>query len=139
VAGGDIFDAVTTALVRQGLRSALNPGHLTGHDEWVHTPVRAGSTERIASGMPFQVDIIPTPLPKGWALNCEDGVVFADAALRAELEDRHPAAFERIEARRKFVREKIGVEIRDSILPLSSTALCLPPFWLAPQRMLARS
>ena len=139
VAGGDIFDAVTTALARQGLRSALNPGHLTGHDEWVHTPVRAGSTERIASGMPFQVDIIPTPLPRGWALNCEDGVVFADAALRAELEDRHPAAFERIEARRKFVRDEIGVEIRDSILPLSSTPLCLPPFWLAPQRVLARS
>ena len=138
-AGGAIFDAVTTALARGGLRSALNPGHLTGHDEWIHTPVRSGSTEPIASGMPFQVDIIPTPLERGWALNCEDGVVFADAALRAELSDRHPAAFERIEARRRFVRDAIGVPIRDSILPLSSTPLCLPPFWLAPQRLLSRA
>ena len=125
-------------LARGGLRSALNPGHLTGHDEWIHTPIRPGSDERIASGMPFQVDIIPTPMRAGWALNCEDGVVFADAALRAELKARHPAVAERIEARRRFVRDELGIAIKDSILPLSSTPLCLPPFWLA-SRAIARA
>ena len=89
--------------------------------------------------MPFQVDVIPTPLPTGWALNCEDGVVFANAALRAELRDRHPAVAERIEARRKFVGDELGIAIRDSILPLSSTPLCLPPFWLAAGRLLTQS
>ncbi len=138
VAGGAVFAAVTEALARGGLRSALNPGHLTGHDEWIHTPIRPGSAECIASGMPFQVDIIPTPMRAGWALNCEDGVVFADAALRAELKARHPAVVERIEARRKFIRNELGIPIKDSILPLSSTPLCLPPFWLAPGRLLAR-
>jgi hypothetical protein len=137
-AGGAIVDAVTSALARGGLRPALNPGHLTGHDEWIHTPVRPGSAERIASGMPFQVDIIPTPLPKGWALNCEDGVVFADASLRAELKERHPEVFGRIEARRRFVGDQLGVSFAEAILPLSSTPLCLPPFWLAPGRLLAR-
>jgi hypothetical protein len=139
VAGDDLFTAVAAALARGGLRSALNPGQLTGHDEWIHTPVRRGSSKRIASGTPFQVDIIPTPLPAGWALNCEDGAVFADAALRAELSARHPKASERIEARRRFVRDKLGVGIKDSILPLSSTPLCLPPFWLAPGGLLART
>jgi hypothetical protein len=139
VAGGDLFAAVAAALAQGGLRSALNPGHLTGHDEWVHTPVRQGSAEPIASGMPFQVDIIPTPLATGWALNCEDGVVFADRALRADLAARHPAVSKRIEARRRFVRDELGVAIRVSILPLSSTPLCLPPFWLAPGRLLART
>jgi hypothetical protein len=139
VAGEAVFEAVTQALARGGLRSALNPGHLTGHDEWIHTPIRMGSAERIASGMPFQVDIIPTPLPRGWALNCEDGVVFADAALRAELGARHPAVARRIEARRRFVRDELGISIQDSILPLSSTPMCLPPFWLAPGRLLART
>jgi hypothetical protein len=47
VAGAAIFDAVTTTLARGGLRSALNPGHLTGHDEWIHTPIRP--VRRIAS------------------------------------------------------------------------------------------
>ena len=81
--------------------------------------------------MPFQVDIIPTPMRDGWALNCEDGIVFADAALRAELKAGHPAVVARIEARRNFVRDALGIAIRDSILPLSSPPLCLPPFWLA--------
>ena len=138
VAGDAVFAAVTEALARGGLRPALNPGHLTGHDEWIHTPIRPGSPERIASGMPFQVDIIPTPMRDGWALNCEDGIVFADAPLRAELKARHPAVAERTEARRKFVRDELGIPIRDSILPLSSTPLCLPPFWLASGRLLAR-
>jgi hypothetical protein len=139
VTGGALFEATTAALTRGGLRSALNPGHLTGHDEWIHSPVRAGSTEKIASGMPFQVDVIPTPMRTGWALNCEDGVVFADSALRAELAIRHPSVMSRIEARRAFVRDSLGVTIRESILPLSSTPLCLPPFWLAPRRLLVAS
>ncbi len=139
VTGGDVFAAVTEALAPGGLRSALNPGHLTGHDEWIHTPIRPGSHERIASGMPFQVDIIPTPMRAGSALNCEDGVVFADAKLRAELKALHPAVAERIEARRDFVRDELGLSIGESILPLSSTPLCLPPFWLAAGRLLART
>jgi hypothetical protein len=139
VAGEAVFAAVAAALAQGGLRSALNPGHLIGHDEWIHTPIRPGSDERIASGMPFQVDIIPTPMRAGWALNCEDGVVFADAALRAELKAGHPAVVERIEARRRFVGDELGIPIRDSILPLSSTPLCLPPFWLAAKRLLARA
>jgi hypothetical protein len=139
VAGSAILEGVAAVLARGGLRSALNPGHLTGHDEWIHTPIRPGSTERIVSGMPFQVDIIPTPMPAGFALNCEDGVAFADAALRDALKARHPAVFERIEARRQFMRDSLGVAVKDSILPLSSTPLCLPPFWLAPGKLLARA
>jgi len=86
--------------------------------------------------MPFQADIIPAPVPRGWALNCEDGVVFAGEALRADLRARHPAAFARMEARQKFARDVIGAQVKDSILLLSSTPLCLPPFWLAPGRLI---
>jgi hypothetical protein len=84
--------------------------------------------------MPFQVRIIPTPMRDGWALNCRYRIVFAAAALKAG----HPGVVERIEARRNFVRDKLGIAIRDSILPLSSTPLCLPPFWLSARRLLAR-
>jgi hypothetical protein len=138
VAGADLHAAVAEALAHGGLRSTLNPGHLTGHEEWVHSPVRPGSAERLRSGMPFQVDIIPTPLPAGQALNCEDPVTFADADLRAELRTRHPECHARIEARRAFMRDELGVDLRLSILPLSSTPLYLPPFWLRPDHVLAR-
>lgn len=138
VQGGDLHDAVTERLARAGLRSALNPGHLTGHEEWMHSPVRPGSRERLRSGMPFQVDVIPTPLPAGWTLNCEDSVTLADADLRAELRQKHPKCFARIEARRAFIRDQIGVDLNAAILPLSSTPLYLAPFWLKPDQMLAR-
>ena len=129
VTGGDLFSVVTEKLQSAGLDSALNPGHLGGHEEWLHSPVRPGSTERLRSGMPFQVDVIPVPMPAGWALNCEDMVVFADGRLREEIQQRYPDMHGRIAARRAFLADKLGVTFADSILPLSSTPLYLPPFW----------
>ena len=138
VAGDVIFTAVTDTLARAELKSALNPGHLTGHDEWVHSPIRPGSSDCIRSGMPFQVDVIPVPLPNGWALNCEDAVIFAEEPLRAEIRAHHPATWQRIESRQAFMRNILGVRISDAILPISSIPLCLPPFWLRPTFLLAR-
>lgn len=139
VTGHEIHQKVTGIMAENGLRSALNPGHLGGHEEWSHSPVRPGSTERMRSGMVFQVDVIPVPLPAGWALNCEDAVVFADAGLRAELRTKHPHASARIEARREFMADKLGVTVKPDILPLSSTPLYLPPFWLKPGHVMVQS
>jgi hypothetical protein len=137
--GGDIFAAVTEALARGGLRSALNPGHLTGYDEWLHSPIQPDYPGTIRSGMPFQVDIIPLPMGPGHTLNCEDPVVFADQALRAEIEARHPAVARRIADRRSFMSQAIGIDLKTAILPLSSTPLCLAPFWLKPNQLLTRN
>lgn len=139
VEGGAIHDAVISTLARGKLRPALNPGHLVGLDEWVHSPIRPGSTERIASGMPFQVDIIPVPMPDGWTLNCEDAVTFADAGLRETLAARHPALAARFEARRRFVADEIGIALDEDLLLLSAIPLCLPPFWLSGDRLLGRA
>ncbi|MBX3568123.1 MAG: Xaa-Pro aminopeptidase [Rhizobiaceae bacterium] len=136
--GGAIHDAVISTLARGKLRPALNPGHLVGLDEWVHSPIRPGSTERIVSGMPFQVDIIPVPMPDGVTLNCEDPVTFADAKLRAEIAARHPELAKRFAARRRFVAEQIGIEVKEDTLLLSAIPLCLPPLWLARGKVLAR-
>jgi hypothetical protein len=136
VAGAEIYEAVEQALAPHGLQPALNPGHLLGIDEWSNTPVRKGSRDRLVSGMPFQVDIIPIPMIDGQTLNCEDAVAFGDESLRRELKQRHPEVHHRIEARRAFMRDQLGVDLKPSILPLSSTPLCLPPFWLASHKLL---
>jgi hypothetical protein len=136
VSGATIFET-TVARLREGkLDSALNPGHLIGHDEWSHTPIRPGSREVIRSGMPIQVDIIPVPMPDNRALNNEDSVIIADEALRADLERLYPEVHARIETRRLFVRNQIGVDLKPSILPTSNIPLCLPPFWLSPGKLL---
>jgi hypothetical protein len=136
--GGDLHSAVTDKLRSAGLNSALNPGHLGSHEEWLHSPVRPGSTERLRSGMPFQVDVIPVPMPAGWALNCEDAVAFADGDLRIQIQQHYPQMHARIAARRTFLADQLGVTLSDSILPLSSTPLYLPPFWLKSNNVLVQ-
>ncbi len=136
IKGSEVFETVSEMLARAGLRSALNPGHLTSLDEWVHSPIRPGSAEQISSGMAFQSDIIPVPIPPGYAINCEDTLVFADGNLRGELARRYPEAWSRIQARQDFMRQKLGIEISDEVLPLSTMPAYLPPLWLSPSRVL---
>ncbi|MCL5999521.1 MAG: Xaa-Pro aminopeptidase [Chloroflexi bacterium] len=130
VTGGEIHKAVTAAFGNAPFNSMLNPGHLVSFDEWVHTPIRPGSTEAIASGMALQTDIIPYPLRAGQALNCEDTLAIADASLRAELQSKYPDVWARIGARRAFMRDQLGITLADEVLPLSTAPAYLPPFWL---------
>ena len=131
VSGGEVYRSIQAALSAAPFGAALNPGHLTSFDEWLHTPIRAASNESITSGMLFQCDIIPTPLPPGTALNCEDTIAVADVALQAELKAAYPELWARITARRQFMRDVLGIALPDEVLPLSSAPAYLPPFWLA--------
>jgi hypothetical protein len=130
--GGAVHDAVLAALAGAPIQPMLNPGHLGSFDEWMHSPIRPGSVDLLASGMVFQCDIIPSPLPPGRALNCEDTVAIADAALRAELAADHPDLWRRIERRRSFVRDELGIDLGEDVLPLSESVGYLAPFWLDP-------
>ncbi|WP_319518521.1 Xaa-Pro aminopeptidase [uncultured Martelella sp.] len=134
--GGTLYKAAEDALARHGLDTALNPGHLLSHDEWMNTPIRKGGNGLIASGMPVQVDVIPVPMNKGQALNCEDAVVFADDSLREDIRLKHPQMFARMMARRDFVRDALGIDLKPCVLPLSNTPLCLAPFWLKHDHLL---
>jgi hypothetical protein len=139
VAGGEVFAAVDEALAEAGadFRPMLNPGHLISYDEWVHSPIERGSTVPLASGMALQCDIIPTPLPPGTALNCEDSIVLADAALRDELAARHPELWARIGRNRDLMQHQLGLTLRPETLPLSLANAYLPPAWLAPDHVCA--
>jgi hypothetical protein len=137
--GGPIEAAVGEALARAKLSSAFTPGHLGGHDEWLHSITTPGGTGRFRSGALLQCDIIPTPMPAGTALNCEDALILADGALRAELRASYPETLARMLARQAFLREVIGIDVSDDYLPLSNWPHCLPPFWLAPDRVFVRS
>ena len=43
----------------------------------------------------------------------------------------------RVQARQAFVRDRLGIALRDEVLPLSCTPAYLAPFWLSPDRALA--
>ena len=137
LAGGELFETVTEVLAGEDFHPSLNPGHLTHYEEWMDSPIRDGSDDPIASGMVLQCDIIPTGIRAGWTTNCEDTVAIADAALRGEIEARHPELWSRICGRQDYVRDKLGLALGDEVLPLSCTNAYLRPFWLAPSSALA--
>jgi hypothetical protein len=112
----------------------LNAGHQIHLDEWVNSPVAPGSTIELRSGMALQVDIIPATGSAYFTTNIEDGVALADASLRAAFADRYPDAWGRIQARRRFMGEVLGITLHPDVLPFSNLAAFLPPFLLRPDR-----
>ena len=132
--GGELHDAVMAHLSDPFFGIFLNPGHLIGLDEWIHSPFAAGSTVELRSGMAFQVDVIPATGTDYFTTNIEDGVALGDATLRADFAAAYPDAWGRIQARRRFMRESLGIEVHEDVLPLSNLAAHLPPFVLRPDR-----
>ena len=115
----------------------LNPGHLIHLDEWMNTPVYPNSTETLKSGQAIQCDIIPAAGPPYYGANIEDGIALLDERGRAELKDRHPDVASRIDARRAFMTDTLGIRLKPEVMPLSNLAAAYPPFLLAPDRLLA--
>jgi len=129
---GEIAETVISLLRPAGLGPALNPGHLIHLDEWVNSPFFIGSPHRLRSGMALQCDIIPTPAAPYAPSNVEDGLALADAPLRAELARKYPASWARIEQRRRFMAESLGLRLRPEVLPFSNWPAVLNPYLLEP-------
>lgn len=117
----------------------LNPGHQIHLDEWVNSPVEAGSSTQLRSGMALQVDVIPATGSDYFTTNIEDGIAIADSELRTDFAARFPAAWERIEARRRFMTSSLGIELHPDVLPFSNIPAFLPPFLLRPDRAMTRA
>jgi hypothetical protein len=140
VSGGDVYRTLAEFCREQGFRPALGTGHLQDWEDWPNTPIRCGSSDVIKSGMLFASDIFSDANGPQRIAHCEDTVAVADQDLRAELTERHPKVWGRISARRRFMRELLGIQVPDDLLPFSVAPAYFPPFWLAPDmavRMLA--
>jgi hypothetical protein len=130
--GGALFDIVERHLGDPFFGIFLNPGHQIGLDEWVNSPISKGSTIELRSGMALQVDIIPATGTDYFTTNIEDGIALADAGLRDALADRYPDTWRRIEARRRFMADALGIVLHADVLPFSNIPAYLPPFVLRP-------
>jgi hypothetical protein len=108
----------------------LNPGHLLHLDEWVASPVGPASKVELRSGMALQADIIPATGGPYFTANIEDGLALADAGSRDELAERHPGVWDRVQRRRAFMRDALGIELHEDVVPLSNIPAWLPPFLL---------
>lgn len=130
VSGGSIYDMVESIYPKKQYGWFLNPGHLIATEEWMSSPIYEGSDIKIESGMILQMDIIPFVDKIYAAPNCEDGIAIADKELRAELEEKYPEVFERIQQRRRFISEVLNINLRPEVLPLSNITGLYRPFML---------
>jgi hypothetical protein len=132
--GGELFAIVDRHLGDPFFGVGLNPGHLIHLDEWLNSPIKRDSAQQLRSGMALQVDIIPATGTPYHTTNIEDGIALADEALRAAFAAKYPEAWSRIERRRTFMQEVLGIRLKPEVLPFSNIPAYLPPFWLAPER-----
>ena len=130
--GGALHEIVRRGLGDPFFGIFLNAGHQLHLDEWVNSPIGPGSTIELSSGMLLQVDIIPATGGPYFTTNIEDGVALADAALRATLSRQYPELWDRVERRRGFMRDALGIDLHPDVLPLSNVSAFLPPFLLRP-------
>lgn len=84
----------------------------------------------------MQVDVIPGTGTAYHTSNIEDGIALADEALRAEIAQKFPEMWQRIQARRQFMEKVIGIKLKPEVLPFSNIPAYLPPYMLSPQLVL---
>ncbi|HLF60909.1 MAG TPA: aminopeptidase P family N-terminal domain-containing protein [Acidimicrobiia bacterium] len=134
--GGVLHEIVDRHLGDPFFGIFLNPGHQIHLDEWVNSPVAPGSKIELRSGMAFQVDIIPATGTDYFTTNIEDGIALADESLRQAFSERYPAAWSRIQARRDFMANNLGIELHPDVLPFSNIPAYLSPFLLRPDQVM---
>jgi hypothetical protein len=132
--GGELQAIVDRHLGDSFFGVSLNPGHLLHLDEWVNSPVFPGSKIELRSGTALQCDIIPATGTPYFTTNIEDGVALADQTLRSEFAAAYPNAWERVQARRRFMTESLGIDLHPDVLPFSNLAAHLPPLLLRVDR-----
>lgn len=136
VTGGELYRIIHDRIGDPFFGLFLNPGHLIHLDEWLHSPIYANSSEVLKSGMALQVDVIPATGTRYYMSNIEDGIALADEELRHEFAKRYPESWGRIEERRAFMMNVLGIQLKPEVLPFSNIPAYLPPFVLAPQQAL---
>ena len=129
---GDVVESVEAEVAHHDFRLALNAGHTTDWEEWMNSPFYPESDIDLESGSLLQMDLIPAGSPDWFVANGEDTLILADDHLRAELQKSAPAAYQRMLNRQRRLRETVGVDVADAVLPLSDTLGWWAPLWLSP-------
>lgn len=133
--GGELYELVEQVLPQETYHWGLCPGHLTAEEEWLCSPIRKGSTEKLRSGMLLQIDIIPS-VPGYGGVSAESTIALADETLRAEIARTYPLMWQRMQTRRAYIQETLGIPLAEDVLPMCSTVAYLRPYLLDPQEAL---
>ena len=134
--GGAFWQLIHEKLPDDTFGISLNPGHLIHLDEWLSSPMFRDSSIRLHSGMVVQSDVIPVSAPF-FSTRMEDGYALADASLQRQVKQEYPEAYSRCRRRRDFMNECLGFDLAEEVLPLSNMPAIVPPYFFAPNMVLA--
>lgn len=134
--GGEMYALIEKVLDKERYGWHLNPGHLSADEEWMSSPIYSGSAETLKSGMIMQIDIIPS-VPGYTGVSAEESIALADSTLQDKIQTAYPALWERIAARRDYLRDELNIHLSDDVIPLSNSVAYLRPFLLAKDRALS--
>ncbi len=129
VTGGEVFKELKRVLgnlSKYGI--GLNPGHLIHSDEWTNSIFYEDSPYTISSGMAIQCDIIAFPGDPYIGVHVEDGVLIANKNTRNRIMNKFPKCWKRIDKRRKIMKEVLGINLADEVLPTSNIQAVLFPY-----------
>ncbi|MGN0987721.1 MAG: Xaa-Pro aminopeptidase, partial [Otoolea sp.] len=131
VTGGEVWSRVKEVIGSyEEFGIALNPGHLIHTEEWTNSPFVENGTAVLKSGMLIQCDFTARPAScMGLGVHTEDGLILADRETREEIRRQAPDSYERMMNRQTFMREVLGINLRDEVLPTSDICGMLHPFF----------
>ena len=79
--------------------------------------------------MMLQIDIIPS-VP-GYGGSCaESTVVLADETLKAQIRQQYPEMWQRMQVRRQYIIQQLGIQLSEDVLPMCGTVAYLRPYLL---------
>jgi hypothetical protein len=103
----------------------LNPGHQLHLDEWVNSPITAGSrSSSLRHGVPGRRH--PGDRHPYFTTNIEDGIALADGSLRDEFARGYPRRGSGSRRGGASWPSASGIELHPDVLPFSNI-----PAWLA--------
>lgn len=131
VKGGEVWERVKSVIGSyEEFGIALNPGHLIHSEEWINSPFTEGGTAVLKSGMLIQCDFTARPAAcGGLGVHMEDGVMLIDEEMQREIRRLAPYCFERMSNRQRFMRETLGIRLKDEVFPTSDLCGMLHPFY----------
>ena len=138
VNGGALYQCIHERIGSHRFGLQLNPGHNIGADEWTNSPVYKGSNLLLTDGMYLQSDVIASHSTPVYTAIMEDGLVLAGEHLRQQLALQYPKTWSRIQERQAFMKDTLGVRIKEEVLPLSSLCGVYFPFFLDTTQIFAK-
>lgn len=139
VSGGALYECIHSRMGARRFGLVLNPGHNIGADEWTNSPVFRDSPLILSDGMYLQSDVIASHANPVYTAIMEDGIVLASKNLQQKLAIQYPETWSRIQTRQSFMKNTLGIQISEEVLPLSSLCGVYFPFFLDLNRIFARA